>query len=355
MKGSFGGSGGMGSNGGGAMFKTVFRKAIRASATDPFSNSTITSRSTSITRTPTDKNTISVSKSSSINSLNLISSTGFPDDFEWVISECDDNIDDQLERDNELQGEINGYSGDSVFGSVPSVDEVQQAVSSLQQVLDTASVSPFIKDGLHYYLDKDVVDQIYTPTDLTHRVYSSESESDWIEPPLHLCNSRMLESRRSKRVYDAFHLLQTVPAVKRMVISISSDKAVWDAVLNNEVVRELRESLNEANSNEPVSADEASIGASAAANSNVPGSSNEASNDENAAMNVLSWIFINTKAKMMALIDKITGLVNELFQHPGSETTMGAASEPFEKNLRASFMVSVVVFLIVVVSRSRRA
>lgn len=27
-----------------------------------------------------------------------------------------------------------------------------------------------------------------------------------------------------------------------MVISLSSDKAVWDAVLRNEVVRELRES-----------------------------------------------------------------------------------------------------------------
>ena len=28
-----------------------------------------------------------------------------------------------------------------------------------------------------------------------------------------------------------------------MVISLSSDKAVWDAVLNNEVVREIKQSL----------------------------------------------------------------------------------------------------------------
>lgn len=113
--------------------------------------------------------------------------------------------------------------------------------------------------------------------------------------------------------------------------------------------------IHVANSNIPVSSNEASNGASAAANSNVPVSLNEASNDENAATNVLSWIFINTKAKVMELIDKITSLVNELFQHPGSETTTEAASDPFEKNLRASFMVSVVVFLIVVVSRARRA
>lgn len=32
--------------------------------------------------------------------------------------------------------------------------------------------------------------------------------------------------------------------MQRMVISLSSDKAVWDAVLNNEVVRELKESLD---------------------------------------------------------------------------------------------------------------
>lgn len=30
-----------------------------------------------------------------------------------------------------------------------------------------------------------------------------------------------------------------------MVISLSSDKAVWDAVLNNEAVREIRDSLKQ--------------------------------------------------------------------------------------------------------------
>lgn len=30
-----------------------------------------------------------------------------------------------------------------------------------------------------------------------------------------------------------------------MVVSLSSDKAVWDAVLNNEVVQELRKSLGQ--------------------------------------------------------------------------------------------------------------
>ncbi|KDO38100.1 hypothetical protein CISIN_1g035288mg [Citrus sinensis] len=34
------------------------------------------------------------------------------------------------------------------------------------------------------------------------------------------------------------------PLFQRMVISLSSDKAVWNAVLNNEAVQELKESFN---------------------------------------------------------------------------------------------------------------
>lgn len=33
--------------------------------------------------------------------------------------------------------------------------------------------------------------------------------------------------------------------VQRMVISLASDNSVWDAVMNNEVVRELRDSVYE--------------------------------------------------------------------------------------------------------------
>lgn len=32
--------------------------------------------------------------------------------------------------------------------------------------------------------------------------------------------------------------------MQRMVISLSSDKAVWEAVMNNEVVREIRDLYN---------------------------------------------------------------------------------------------------------------
>lgn len=46
-------------------------------------------------------------------------------------------------------------------------------------------------------------------------------------------------------IYAVFLNLVLIFMVQRMVISLSSDKAVWDAVMNNEVVRELRESVTQ--------------------------------------------------------------------------------------------------------------
>ncbi|KAK9265836.1 hypothetical protein L1049_027281 [Liquidambar formosana] len=121
-----------------------------------------------------------------------------------------------------------------------------------------------------------------------------------------------------------------------MVISLSCDRAVWDAVLNNEVVRELRESVN----------------ADAAENNSLT-SSDEVSDGSKAATSILKMIFDNTKAKAMELIEKITKLVNQLF-HPPSEKTTEAATDPFEEKLRSSFLLTVVVLLIVAVARSHR-
>uniref|UniRef100_A0A2P2JZZ2 Uncharacterized protein LOC8265826 n=1 Tax=Rhizophora mucronata TaxID=61149 RepID=A0A2P2JZZ2_RHIMU len=48
----------------------------------------------------------------------------------------------------------------------------------------------------------------------------------------------------SVSVLQAFRSLETEPSVKRLVISLATDKAVWDAILNNEMVRTLRDSGN---------------------------------------------------------------------------------------------------------------
>ncbi|KAI8029170.1 hypothetical protein LOK49_LG01G01274 [Camellia lanceoleosa] len=347
MRRSFGANGGMG--GGGGMLRTV-QRGVRANvggaAQEPFSHSTATNSSTTTRSTykPTTSNLLSLYSSASSSSHLPVSSisnlptwpgssssypttTTFSDEFEW---ECVDGIEDE-------KG-VCAFYDDFVFGSVPSEDEVQHALSSLQQVLDPAAFSQFIKDRLAYNSDNDVADEITSPTGLVTRVSSVGTELDWIEPSMQPCNPRMLQRHGSDRVYDAFHLLQTDPSIQRMVVSLSSDKAVWNAILSNEVVRELRESLSEADNNVLENLDDCSDGCS------------------KAATNILSWIFDNTKAKVMELIDKVMKLVNELFQPPEDEkkTTGGAATDAFQEKLQTAFMLSIVVLLIVVVSRAHR-
>ncbi|KAF5959827.1 hypothetical protein HYC85_001036 [Camellia sinensis] len=375
MRRSFGANGGMG--GGGGMLRTV-QRAVRAgvggSAQEPFSHSTATNSSTTTRSTykPTTSNLLSLSSSTSSSFHHPVSSisnlptwlgsssptpTTFSDEFEW---ECVDGIEDE-------KG-VCAFYDDFVFGSVPSEDEVQHALSSLQQVLDPASFSQFIKDRLAYNSNNNVADEITSPTGLVTRVSSVGTELDWIEPSMQLCHPRMLQHHGSDRVYDAFNLLQTDPSIqlksvvlipksfsKQIIIflltyargwsfQLSSDKAVWDAVLSNEVVRELRESLREG-----MYMQLTTMYLRTWMTCSDGGSK--------AATNILSWIFDNTKAKVMELIDKVMKLVNELFQPPEDEkkATGGAATDSFQEKLRTSFMLSIVVLLIVVVSRAHRA
>ncbi|KAK1581511.1 hypothetical protein Q3G72_006691 [Acer saccharum] len=101
----------------------------------------------------------------------------------------------------------------------------------------------------------------------------------------------------------------------------------WNAVLNNKVVRELKESFNAAESN----------------GSEIE-SSDETCDDSNPAMDIVKWIFNNTKAKAVEVIEKITNIVTELFKPPGDEkATNGAATagatDSFEEKLRTSFLL----------------
>ncbi|XP_062163105.1 uncharacterized protein LOC133870081 [Alnus glutinosa] len=339
----FSGKGMGGGSGGGGMLRTVGRAVTSARTTgvaaggalqEPTSSSTnATTTATSPTSRPTHKPSSSTHLSLSSNSspfashnIPIFAASGVPtwppplsqcDEFDWVaVDGCED------ERPH-------GYFDDFVLGPVPSKDEVQDAVSALQQY------SKLVWDKFSFDSDKDAADQVTSPTG---------SELDWVEPSLHLCNSRTLQPLGSDRVFDAFHLMQTEPSVQRMVISLSSDKAVWDAVMNNEVVRELRESYF----------------ADAVENKNPldPDESCGTSDDSNESTNILRQIFDNTKAKFMEVINKITNRMNKLFESPDDEktTTPGdtaaGASDPFKKRLKTSFLISVVVLLIVVLGRN---
>ncbi|XP_021823440.1 uncharacterized protein LOC110764731 isoform X2 [Prunus avium] len=347
---SMGGGGG----GGGSMFRAVSRAAVTRSVAggppmqEPLSSSNSNSSATNTTTTATTSTSRHTQKPSSSNNLSLSSPTspfasynlplsansGIPswpssphfDDFDWV------TVDNGSSEEGDERR--HGFLEDFVLGPVPSRDEVQNAVSALQH---PSSRAQFIRDKYASELERDVSDQITSASaGLVDRVSSVGSELDWMEPSAYLCNSKMLQSHASERVYDAFHLLQTESSVQRMVISLSSDRAVWDAVMNNEVVRELRESFYAAEDNSSQSTD-------------------EDADDKNKAMNIVKWIFQNTMSKVMEVIEKITKVLGDLIQPPGSEKANAGASNRFEEKLRTSFMLSVVVLLVVVVTRSHKA
>ncbi|URE06475.1 hypothetical protein MUK42_27360 [Musa troglodytarum] len=81
--------------------------------------------------------------------------------------------------------------------------------------------------------------------------FSTESESDWIEPAMHLFSSNSSQSKQCEKVYDAFNLLKISPSIQRMVVSLSSDKAMWDAVMKKEAVQELKKCFCEASKQFP--------------------------------------------------------------------------------------------------------
>ncbi|XP_065871601.1 uncharacterized protein [Euphorbia lathyris] len=351
-----GGGKGMG-GGGGRVLKVLGKSVARAGVTNLQETISSSSSATGSATSPTalsrskhrlnSSNILSLSSASgtSLSSCNapVSANNGGPNTTPWPYFPsvtCDSSSDEfeWVSVDGSEEERTVGVSDDNFLGPVPSLDEVHGAVSALTQIFDASAYSQFISDRFAYNEDKDVADQISSPLGILRRASPAGSDLDWVEPSPHLCNSRMLHPYGPDRVYDTFHLLQSEPAIQRMVISLSSDKAVWNAVLNNNVVRELRDSYNAESVTSPSSE-----------------SSDEASEESTPAMNVVKWIFQNTMAKFMDLIENITKLMNELFKAPDDKKKANGTADPFEDKLRTSFLLSVVVLLIVVVNRAHMA
>ncbi|XP_043690287.1 uncharacterized protein LOC122641033 [Telopea speciosissima] len=300
--------------GGGGMLRNAFRSSV-GGVQNAFS------RSITTTHNKPTSNILSLSSSSSPSSstpLNLPVSATSPTLPNWASCASSYLYDgDEWELESGYEDEHDRAS--LIFGAVPSLDEVEDAVSSLKQIVAPALYSQFYEDRTSS-LERDIPDHIADP-----------ARSELVEPNLHLYNRKPSQSHQYGRVFDAFHLLQTAPSIQRMVVSLSSDKAVWDAVLNNEMVKELKESF--------------------CIVKDAISQRSDGSPDTTAS--ILKWILDNTKAMVMELIEKLTKLVNDMFEPPQKENT-AATTDLFEKRLRSSLMLSIVVLLIVVVTRAHR-
>eukprot|EP01018_Ginkgo_biloba_P011508 Gb_15303 [translate_table: standard] len=236
-----------------------------------------------------------------------------------------------------------------IFGLAPTLKEVEEATSYLRDALKQAiipfsgscihetpsSSSPPVQQRSHSY----EVSNIRESEDKT-----SATLDDWIEPVFHQGNRALVQNPGHINVYEAFHMLQTNPAVQNMVTSVASDKAVWESVLKNEKVEEFRQSLHKDVSNlSDVSKD-----------SKKP-----------PCQEAISFIQVieNTKGKaiefmekiteLIEFMEKITELINNFLGYADNKILTDKDGDLLERTLKASLMLSVAALLVVMVKRGQ--
>ncbi|KAK9102936.1 hypothetical protein Sjap_020190 [Stephania japonica] len=217
-----------------------------------------------------------------------------------------------------------------IFGSVPSDGEADDALSDLLQTIRQASCSDFTDNQSGPTSHDDLTENAAT-SDSTHIISSGGSELGSVEPMSH--NSNILQSGNIKKVFNAFHLLRSEPSIQRMVISLSTDKAVWDAVMSNQVVREVRDKI--------------CLGA--AKNDHAVEDSSQ--KGPQIATCIAKWIMDNTKVLVAELIEKIIKLMFAAFQSAEEGMPASLPTHHLEDALSSSLLLTVVILLIVIVRR----
>lgn len=74
--------------------------------------------------------------------------------------------------------------------------------------------------------------------------------------------------------------------------------------------------------------------------------------ESDGTVDIISWIVVSSKEKVLEIVEKIIEFVNEWLQSPEEEKTSEGNTDPFEEKLRTCFFLSIVVLLVVVVARA---
>ncbi|KAL9142148.1 hypothetical protein ABFS82_14G149700 [Erythranthe guttata] len=193
-------------------------------------------------------------------------------------------------------------NGGPVFGSVPTRFEVEKAILDLQRLMHGLSNTKPKLDGLQSLV---------------------RNEDEY---------SRMLQAPGFLKFRDTFSMMQREPSFQNMVISISCDRAVWEAILSNNAVHDLRGSI-------PPAKEE------------IKGVN--CNQETDIAIVVLKWIMGFTKSKVFELVEKFGFLVNEILQTgPKEKSNSDNVADLLEEKVRSSLLLSLVIVLIVVVTRN---
>ncbi|CAN4111821.1 unnamed protein product [Withania somnifera] len=227
----------------------------------------------------------------------------------WIKNRCIDYV----SKDNIL--DIESFDGvdekgpkgspyyDPIFGSVPSSWEVDKALYDLQSFMS------------EYYDPK---------------------EMNWLEATLNPRQSTLLKSPGNARLYEAYHMLKNEPSIQRLVCSIACDRAVWEAMMSNEAVQNLQGSLICAAKKEE---------------------SQSSNGESDIGSLIVKWIMGITTSRIAELFQSfgtlLSEIINEIFEPDNKEKPSSELSDLIEEKIRSSFLLSVILLLIVVVTRSQ--
>ncbi|GER46474.1 hypothetical protein STAS_23514 [Striga asiatica] len=199
--------------------------------------------------------------------------------------------------------QISQNNGDCRFGSAPTRAEVDRAIIDLHRLMQGLQTSGPDPNGLH-----------------------SLSPTNGNE-------AHMLQAPGFAKFHDVYSMMQKEPSFQSMVVSISCDKGVWEAILGNKAVQDLKGSIPIADNEEK-----------------RPSCIVE---EQDIAMLVLKWIMGFTKSRILELVEKFGLLVTDIFKPAPKEKPTSELTDLLEEKVRSSLLLSVVILLIVVVTRNQ--
>ncbi|CAI9111845.1 OLC1v1012168C1 [Oldenlandia corymbosa var. corymbosa] len=142
----------------------------------------------------------------------------------------------------------------------------------------------------------------------------------------------VLKSGRA-RFNNALDLLQKEPAVENLVVNISSDKGFWNAIMKNEAVQNLRSSISKERDTQL--------------------EMKESTEGPDMKTRVLGWIQeMITRSKIRELIEKIGAMLADLFVAKHKDKPISDLNDLQEERIRSSFLLSVVIIFIIVLTRN---
>ncbi|MCO5588662.1 hypothetical protein L7F22_042620 [Adiantum nelumboides] len=246
------------------------------------------------------------------------SSGGVPSDMRFL------NADDLEYSSDEDWGKVS-YNR-LVFAPAPSEEEVEEATKELHAALHLSipassavkEESPTIPVGEHE-------ENVFIPA-----IVKQEQVVDRQLPSL--STGLGLLAAGSSSVYQAFHLLQTNSNVQDAVKSLACDPAIWKAVLSNEKVLELTQTLQEGHET----------------------ASTVVLKDANGDLSILkltSKVCDFVAGKVLQVFDKVVEIVGSLLSSVEKAFFSKEYNNSMDKTVASCMMLAVAVLLVVLVKR----